>query len=302
MDNPASARPRPPRFGIAVQSKNGPHGTDPFFEDLLTGMEEALDRHGATVFLRQFNSHREESDAYPHWAASGDVDAVVVVDSRDADTRAERCLELGLPVVVLGGPPAKGASLVDVDNSGAMEMAVDFLAGLGHKVIGRVSGPAHLHHTKSRSLAFDRALAPRAVRGLSVEGDYSAESGALRTRELLTAADRPTAIIYDNSIMAVAALSAAQGLGLNVPEEVSLLGWDDGPHCRLAEPPLSVVSLDVYELGRIVADVLMQTYSGALQTIVHVPTGRIVQRGSTTEPPGAGPALRPADPALAPRF
>ena len=280
-----------PRFAIGVQSKNGPHGTDPYFEELLTGMEEALDQHGATVILRQFSSYQDELDSYPRWAESGDVDAVVVVDSQENDSRAGLCLELGLPVVVLGGPSTPGVSLVDVDNSGAMEMAVDFLAGLGHKTVGRVSGPAHLHHTKARSLAFDRALARRAINGFSVEGDYSAASGAAQTRQILTAANPPTAIVYDNSIMALAALSAARDLGIDVPADVSLLAWDDGPHCRLSDPPFSVVSLDVYELGRIVAEVLMQTYSGALQTVVHVPTAHIIQRGSTAAWPSTGASV-----------
>ena len=300
MDNVASASPRPPRFGVAVQSKNGPHGTDPFFEELLTGMEEALDGHGATAFLRQFSSYQEELNAYPQWAQSGDVDVVVIVDSQDDDSRAERCLELGLPVVILGGPPTAGASLVDVDNSGAMEMAVDFLAGLGHKVIGRVSGPGHLHHTKSRSTAFNQAVAQRNVKGLSAEGDYSAESGRQRTREILSAAEPPSAVIYENSIMAVAGLRAAQDLGVQVPQDVSLLAWDDGPNCRLASPPLSVISLDVYELGQTVADVLMKTHAGAVQTVVHVPTGRIVRRGSTSEWPGTEPAPSQGDPAPVP--
>lgn len=289
-----------PRFAIGVQSKNGPHGTDPYFEELLTGMEEALDQHEATVILRQFSSYQDELDAYPQWAAGGDVDAVVIVDSQEDDARARLCLELGLPVVVLGGPAATGVSLVDVDNSGAMEMAVNFLAGLGHQTVGRISGPAHLHHTKARSAAFDHALTARNLVGFSLEGDYSASSGAERTRQMLTATGRPSAIVYDNSIMAAAGLSAARALGLLVPQDVSLLAWDDGPHCRLSDPPLSVVSVDVYALGRIVAEVLMQTFAGALQTVVHVPTARIIQRGSTSNWPSAGSAALPAptDPAL----
>jgi len=289
-----------PRFAIGVQSKNGPHGTDPYFEELLTGMEEALDEYNATVMLRQFGSYQDELDAYPRWAESGDVDAVVVVDSQEDDARATLCLQLGLPVVVLGGPVTAGASLVDVDNSGAMEMAVKFLAGLGHKTVGRISGPAHLHHTMARSTAFDRALKAGHITGFSLEGDYSAESGAVRTRQMLTGPDRPSAIVYDNSIMAATGLTAAKALGLKVPQDVSLLAWDDGPHCRLSDPPLSVVSLDVYALGRIVAEVLMRTHAGALQTVVHVPTAHVIQRGSTATWPDAGPDA-PAgstDPAL----
>lgn len=301
MDFDASTNDRPPRFGIAVQSRSGPHVSDPFFEELLAGMEEELDRHGATVFLRQFTSSEDELKAYPLWARSGAVDAVVLADAMDGDTRAAVCIDAGLPAVILGGPPEPGVSLVDVDNSGAMEMAVDFLTGLGHRFLGRVSGPAHLHHTKARSTAFEGALARKNLTGVSVEGDYTSVSGALRTKELLTAAERPTAIIYDNGVMAVAALAAVRELGLTVPEDVSLLAWDDGPHCRLADPPLSVVSLDVYELGKIAAELLMETYSGSIQTIVHVPTGRVVIRGSTSPWKGAGPDPQGPEPAPAVR-
>jgi len=298
MDNVATQSSRPPRFGVAVQSRNGPHGTDPFFEDLLAGMEETLDPHGASVFLRRFSSYQQELDTYPLWAESGEVDVVVIVDSQEADDRAERCRQLGLPVVILGGPRHEGASLVDVDNSGAMEMAVKYLAGLGHAIIARVSGPGHLHHTKARSIAYEQALASHSVAGYSVEGDYSAESGSQRTREILSAHVIPTAVVYDNSVMAVAGLAAVHDLGLVVPRDLSILAWDDGPDCRLSTPPISVVSLDVYELGRILAEVLMRTFAGAVQTVVHVPTGQIIQRGSTAKWPSAGSGQSPPDPAL----
>ncbi|MBF6673172.1 MULTISPECIES: LacI family DNA-binding transcriptional regulator [Glutamicibacter] len=285
MDNVAARTSPGPRFALAVQMKNGPHDPDPFFEELLLGLEQALDQHDASVLLRRFGSAAEELAAYRDWASSGMLNAVIIADIAENDERVLRCRELGLPVVVLGGPHIEGVSLVEVDNSGAMLMAVEHLAGLGHQRLGRVSGPAQLHHTQARTRAFGEALARFGIAGTSLEGSYSPGSGAQRIRELLGADPRPSAIIFDDTLMAVGGLAAARELGLRIPQDLSILAWDDSPDARLAEPPISVVSLDVFELGQRLAQVLLRTHAGDLQTVVHVPTARIVVRGSTAAPP-----------------
>lgn len=285
MGAPDGQQTRSPRIGIAVRRSDSPQGTNPFYEALLAGMEERLDEHGASVVLSLFDSAEEELAAYPRWAEQGDLDAVVLVDLAEGDQRLEQCRSVGLPVAVLGLPYAEGASLVDVDNSEAMTMAVDFLVGEGHRDIARVSGPAWLTHTAARTTAFDEAIARAGCTGRTVEGDYSPESGAAATRQLLAdPAQRPTAVVFDNDLMAVAALQVAQDLGLSVPHDVSLLAWDDSPPCRLSDPPLSVVSRDVHELGETLASVVLDTYRGKLQRVVHAASAQIVVRGSTAPP------------------
>jgi DNA-binding LacI/PurR family transcriptional regulator len=272
----------PAHFGLVLQRRPGERSNEPFYDSFLAGLEETLDLHGGCVFVQMAGSRQEEDEIYPRWAAERLVDAVVLVDPVLGDPRVAACAALGLPAVVLGeGVRGTSASIVEVDNGFAMRTAVDFLVSLGHQVIGRVSGPAALLHTQARTQAFDAAVREAGVTGWSVEGDYRARSGADRTRELLDRDPTPSALIYDNDIMAVAALAVAAERNIPVPERLSILAWDDSVRCRLAEPALSVVSRDVHELGRTVAEALLRTQTSEQASVVHTPKARVVARGTT---------------------
>jgi DNA-binding LacI/PurR family transcriptional regulator len=118
-----------------------------------------------------------------------------------------------------------------------------------------------------------------------VEADYSAAAGVRMARQLLAADPAPTAIVFDNDVMAVAAEDDLVRSGIRVPEQVSLLARDDSALCELAMPPLSVMSIDVHEqgvtLGRAVLDVL----AGAARRDHAGPAIRILHRGSTGPAP-----------------
>jgi DNA-binding LacI/PurR family transcriptional regulator len=118
-----------------------------------------------------------------------------------------------------------------------------------------------------------------------VEADYSAEAGCRAARRLLAGSPAPTAIVFDNDVMAVAAEADLVRAGIGVPAEVSLLACDDSALCELAVPPLSVLSIDVHEhgvtLGRAVLDVL----AGAPSHEYPGPPIRILRRGSTGPAP-----------------
>ena len=211
MDAVASRRTaRAPQFAVVLHRPPTEHSNQPFYDSFLAGLEETLDLHGASVFVQMAGSREEENETYPRWAAERLVDAVVMVNPVQDDPRTALCASLGIPVVVVGeGVRGAQASIVEVDNGSAMRTAVDFLVSLGHRVIGRVSGPADLLHTRSRTRAFEAAASAAGVIGWSLEADYLAQSGADRTRELLDRDRRPTALIYDNDIMAVAGLAVA---------------------------------------------------------------------------------------------
>ena len=140
------------------------------------------------------------------------------------------------------------------------------------------------------TLVFDddaqRAAAREAgVTGWSLEGDYRSSSGAECTRALLDRDPVPSALIYDNDVMAVAGLAVAAARRIDVPAELSLLAWDDSPRCRLADPPLSVVSRDVHELGQTVAQALLGTQTDEVASVLHTPQARVVVRGTTAPAP-----------------
>ncbi|HSX96938.1 MAG TPA: substrate-binding domain-containing protein, partial [Streptomyces sp.] len=157
----------------------------------------------------------------------------------------------------------------------------------GHRRIARVGGAGSLGHSALRTAAFARAAGPlEATRVRQVATDFSGEAGARATRSLLAApaADRPTALVYDNDIMAVAGLSVAAEMGLRVPADVSLLAWDDSQLCRLTRPTLSAMSHDVHGFGADVARTLFEVIAG--EGASHpVATPVLVPRGSTATAP-----------------
>ncbi|GEL95568.1 LacI family DNA-binding transcriptional regulator [Cellulomonas composti] len=259
-------------------------GIEPFFAELISGIEERLSGDDRSLLLHVVPDHTAEIAAYRRWSTGG-VDAVVVVNVESHDSRLDALAGLGLPAVVVGGPTrdARFAN-VWIDNGGAMRDAVRALVDLGHTRLARVSGPASLAHTRTRTEAFLEQCAERGARGTVVEGDYQEESGARATRELLTSADRPTAIVYDNDVMAVAGLQTATDLGFAVPQDVSLLAWDDSALCRLSRPPLSAMSLDVHAMGEQVADGVLALLAGE-RVSVTAPAPRLVTRGSTGPAP-----------------
>jgi len=275
-----------PRVGMALLPMDDGGGLEPFYADLLAGMEEELDRHDGTVFLNVVPDLDAEILAYRRWVAEDLVDAVVVSDLVDGDPRQAVCAELGLPAVHIGGDPASGEWVVDYDNAGAMRAAVEHLTGLGHRRIAWVSGPDRYRHTRARAAAFAAAVADQGGQGIRREGDYGAAAGTGLTAELLTAAARPTAIVYDNDVMAVAGLREAQRRGFQVPQDVSILAWDDSANSRICHPPLSVVSRDVHELGIVTAGMLLRAVHGdtpEVQTQTP-PVVQVVARASTAPP------------------
>ncbi|MEO7058804.1 MAG: substrate-binding domain-containing protein, partial [Lapillicoccus sp.] len=206
-----------------------------------------------------------------------------------ADRRIEVLTELGIPAVVIGGP-REGIALSNiwVDDALTITDAVSHLALLGHERLARVSGPRALHHTQVRTDAFAEECARRGIGATILEGDYTEESGRRCTRTLLGRAGRPTGILYDNDIMALAGLGVAVELAMDVPREVSLLAWDDSTLCRLSNPTLTAMTLDVHAMGSQAADAVLNVLAGGPVTIYRVPQPRISARGSTAAPPASG--------------
>jgi DNA-binding LacI/PurR family transcriptional regulator len=260
-------------------------GAEPFFMEFIAGIEERLAERGQSVLLHVVANHTAEIAAYRRWAEHRLVDAVVLVNLTVEDGRPAVLRELGLPVVVVG-PPTGGAPTVRRDDVGAVQAAVAHLHALGHSRIARVSGPGTLLHTRTRTGALLEAARSVGIEAVVVEGDYSEESGARLTAMLLSGPASPSAIIYDNDLMAVAGLNTAKESNLQVPRDLSLIAWDDSTLCRLASPPLTTMSLDVHLFGDLVAQSVLDLIEGEPAAERWCPTETVVAR-ETTAPPRA---------------
>jgi DNA-binding LacI/PurR family transcriptional regulator len=266
-------------------------GLEPFYMAFISGIEAVLAETEISLLLKVVDAPDPEAEiaVYRKWWIGRKVDGVILTDVRLHDRRLEVLSELGLPAVVLGSDPdfdgASTISTVWADNDAMIGTAVRYLVGLGHRRLARVAGPLGLSHCASRTASF---LAIAEQLGLPapavVNANFSGEDGARATRALLLGPDRPTAILYENDVMAVAAVGAARELGIEVPADVSILAWDDSPLCRLTHPTVSAMARDVPAMGRQVARLLLDVIEGSERTARLETPGVLVPRGSTAPP------------------
>ncbi|MCX5330726.1 MULTISPECIES: LacI family DNA-binding transcriptional regulator [unclassified Streptomyces] len=274
--------------GLAICRPARLLGLEPFYMEFISGVESVLTEHSCSLLLRLVRNVEEEVGIQESWWRGRQIGGAILVDFRPDDPRVASAERLGMPVVAVGHPSLTGSlTSVWTDDATAVTEAVRYLAALGHRRIARVGGAAALGHTAARTAAFDEAARTLELAGAwQVTTDYSGEAGARATRSMLAAdaADRPTAIVYDNDIMAVAGLSVAAEMGLSVPGDVSLLAWDDSQLCRLTHPTLSAMSHDVHGFGAEAARTLFGVIMGEGPGSHPVPTPTLTPRGSTAPP------------------
>jgi DNA-binding LacI/PurR family transcriptional regulator len=273
--------------GLALRRPARILGLEPFYMQLISGVEAELSARSYALMLQVVGDSDAETGVYRRWWGERRVDGVLVCDLRVDDPRVTALERLRLPAVVIGGPAGVGGlAHIWNDDDAALVEALEYLVALGHRQVARVGGLPDLLHTRTRTEAFDRAGARLGLPGsATVATDYSGEDGARATRRLLSSPTRPTAIIYDNDLMAIAGLAVAQEMGLSVPGDLSIVAFDDSPLCRLVHPPLTALSRDVPEYGARAARLLLALVGGSPATSTQDDTARLVPRGSTAPPP-----------------
>ncbi|MGV9559069.1 LacI family DNA-binding transcriptional regulator [Streptomyces sp. NPDC003522] len=265
-------------------------GLEPFYMEFISGIESVLAERSCSLLLRLVRDLDEEVAVYKAWWSGRMIAGAILVDLREDDPRLPALQGAGLPAVAVGHPSLTGPfPAVWTDDASAVGEAVRYLAALGHRRIARVGGPADLGHSAIRTRAFASTMRQLGLEeGRQIATGFEEEEGARATRSLLLAADRPTAIVYDNDIMAVAGAGVAAEMGFTVPDDLSLVAWDDSQLCRITHPTLSAMSHDVHHFGAEVARVLFDVVDGARTGPHRAPTPTLTPRGSTARAPRAG--------------
>jgi DNA-binding LacI/PurR family transcriptional regulator len=178
---------------------------------------------------------------------------------------------------------------------------VSHLAGLGHRQIARVGGFARYWHSKLRTDALAGVAGAAGLRAVSVAADYTAEHGAEATRDLLKQAEPPTAILYDNDVMALAGLGAAQRMGVRVPADLSIVVWDDTALCELVHPAFTALRRDIPAAGAAAARMLREASAGGRPGRLQEAPPVLMVRDSTQRARGSRRASLPASRAVAER-
>lgn len=273
--------------GLVLARDPNTLGVESFYMQFLAGLESELSPRGYGLLLQMVPTKDAQLATIQKWSRSRAVNGLLVVDVEIDDPRIEMLSRPGSPKAVVVGDPSVAGPLASVwtDDATSMREAVDHLVGLGHRRIARISGVASLAHTRIRDDSYRHAMAALGLEAVVVGTDYTPASGAEATRQVLTGANVPTALVYDNDVMAVAGLSVAIELGLRVPDDVSIVAWDDSVLCEHTYPRLTVLSHDVIAFGAHAGRRLLEVIDGAKPAAHLDSTPRVVQRESTGPAP-----------------
>lgn len=274
-----------------------PELANPIFPAFAQAIETALAQSGYTPVLCTQTPGGVTEDDYTQMLLERDVSGIIFVSGLHADTTADlerynRLRERGLPIVLVNGY-AEGidAPFISNDDSASMELAVSHLAALGHRRVGLAVGPERFVPVIRKVAGFRQA-----VKTLLGVGDadelvactfFTVEGGAVAANRLL---DRGcTGIVCGSDIMALGAIRAVRARGLDVPADVSVVGYDDSPLVAFTDPPLTTVRQSVTAMSQAAVRALVDEIGGApAPRAEFVFRPELVVRGSTGSAPGRG--------------
>ena len=225
-----------------------------FFSEVIRGIDLVAQRYGYHMLVSSSHSEQQALEAALD-AMRGRVDGLIVM-SPDLDQRTLRSSLAACPAVVLlnCAASAPGFDAIKIDNVGGASAMTEHLLSLGHGRIAFIAGAARNVDAEERRRGYRAALeAARVERHplMEIDGDFTESGGygAAKALARLPAALRPTAIFAANDSMAIGALSALREVGVKVPEEIAVVGFDDIPIAQYTSPPLTSVRVPIIELG-----------------------------------------------------
>jgi LacI family transcriptional regulator len=263
---------------------------NPLFAPIVQGLESALRREGLVCLVVQPPADAQERRTLVRSLAARQVAGLLVLAAESDDPMLAEASSLHLPTVLLNrGLGERRFPCVVNDDRESVQLVLEHLTGLGHRRIGHLAGPQTSSTGRARCQAFvEQARALGLAHAPVFEGDgFTRAAGEATAREVLAApGPRPTALFAANDLMALGALQVLHAAGLQVPQDVSLVGHNDMPLVDLVSPPLTTVRVAVDEMSRQAAQLFCERLAQSTlppSTRLLLPT--LVVRGSTAAAP-----------------
>jgi LacI family repressor for deo operon, udp, cdd, tsx, nupC, and nupG len=257
---------------------------NPFFSKVLKGVEQRARELSYSVLIGDAGDDNGQLETFARQIDAKRADGMILLSGRLPSFMHKRAFDASLPIVA-ASEWIGCASLpsVGIDNVGAALGAVRHLQDRGHRHIAHIAGPPGNVLSADR-LAGYRAALGAGIRLRVVHGDFSIASGQVAARTLMAARTPPTALFAANDEMAMGAIVALKALGLSVPRDVSVVGFDDIDFAAAYDPPLTTVRQPRFEMGRVAMSLLDGRLRGSESVVepVFLPTTLIV-RDSTAQ-------------------
>ncbi len=256
--------------------------TDPYFPLLIQGVMSEANGQDYAVMLWVGSSTEEEERFCDRILNNSTFDGVLVASAVTDDPLIPRLTHAGFPLVVVGPPPLENLNYVDVNNVEGARTAVRHLIEVGRQRVAVITGPLNMGAARDRLEGYIQALedAGRSPDGdLVVEGDFNEAAGYACMKTLLQR--KVDGVFASSDMLAMGALRAIQERGLRVPDDISLVGFDDLPVAATSNPPLTTVRQPIFEMGAQAAQALIGLLDGTLAVpYQQILSTELVVRGS----------------------
>lgn len=238
-----------------------PDNANPFFADLARSIEDVGFANGYSVILCNSDRSQEKEAAYIEVLLSKQVDGLILASTGDNLDALRQVMLAGLPIVMIpGGLPDVPVDVVMSHEEEAGALAARYLIGLGHRRIGCITGPRDTSASAGRVTGFRAALAEAGIDlppEATVKGDFRVGGGRDGMAELLRRDLGLTAVFVANDAMALGALSAIRAAGLQVPDDISIIGFDGIWLGEAAVPPLTTIGHSLPKVGEAAVRLLL---------------------------------------------
>jgi DNA-binding LacI/PurR family transcriptional regulator len=257
------------RIGLILGLGQQRLAADAFLPTFLQGVTASVHRRGYLLML-QLPEDVPSREAYVRLIREQQVDGLILSGPRSDDPLLQQLAEEQFPLILHGRVNGSQFPCVDVDNQAGAYQAVAHLIRLGHRRIGFISNaPFSYSGAGDRFAGYRQALAEHGIpldEGLVRRGAFLPETGRVAMEGLLSLLERPTAVFAASDVVAIGAMSAIQSAGLNIPDDVAVVGFDDIFLAAHTHPPLTTVRVPAYGLGWTAAEILIALIEGDEET------------------------------------
>jgi len=269
--------------------------TNPFFPELIQGFEDVAVENGYEILIGSTNYEADRMQRCIRRMVERNAEGVAIMTFGIEQPLLDQLADRNVPLVFVDlAPNRPGMSVLKVDYHNGIRQGVQHLAALGHRRIAFVSGPQRLHSAQSRLAAFKKALGECGIpvdETLMIEGDHTMEGGMASAQKLMATKDLPTAIMCSNDMLAIGVLHQLSRSGLRVPDDVSIIGFDDIHMAAMMIPPLTSIQMSRTDIASAAVSALRGHLEGSPKREYRIDT-RLVVRESTGFPRGTMAHLR----------
>jgi len=259
----------------------------PYFTLILEGAAEALDELDMRIVLCPTGHQHDREVTLLERLMHGTTDGAILILPEETNDELDVLVNHGYRFVVVDPLMRLDERISGVSsaNTAGADQAMRHLLELGHRRIAAITGPRGWFATEERRRGYHAALAAEGIMpepALEVEGDFQIEGGVNAGEQLLDLPDRPTAIFAFNDNLAIGLIQAARARGLRVPEDVSVVGFDDTELASIVSPGLTTIRQPLAEMGRMAVSLLTRALDNQRFEALHVELAtRLIVRGST---------------------